>query len=57
MDRGVLILAGIFGLGLTLLVAALLLAEAERSCARVDFRPFPPNRLSGPVRMLPEIIR
>lgn len=57
MDRGVLILAFMLGLGFLLMLGAGLHSLAEQSCTQAGFRPFPPNRLSGPVRMLPEIIR
>jgi hypothetical protein len=56
MDRGVLILAGIFGLGFALLVGAYLLTGAE-ACPQVAFRGLVPNPVNGPVRMLPEIVR
>lgn len=57
MDRGVLIIALLFGLGFLLMLGAGLQSIAERSCVETGFRSFPPNRLSGPFRMLPEISR
>ena len=57
MDRGVLILAFLFGLGFLLMLGAGLHSIAERSCVETGFRSFPPNRLSVPTRMLPEFTR